>query len=123
MNEYRAGCQGKLPTRDKPEGVCVPCEKCAASQVRVNCGVAPAKGGPAAVERGKCVDCADLCPRGEYSLQCDKQGGSTPAPEPYAFEKRGEGRIDGKLDCAECPINGPIPEGCPRPPSRGREGR
>ena len=112
-NEYREGCQGKPPTRSKPEGVCVPCEKCAASQVRVNCGVDPTQDGPTAVEQGECVDCADLCPESEYSVQCDKQGESkTPEPEPYAFTTSGTGRIKGKEDCAECPSEGALPNQC-----------
>ena len=103
-NEYREGCLNKLSTWEKQEGICVPCEKCSESELRVGCGVDSTQGGLKAIDNGRCVQCIDLCLPGTYSAQCVVNSKGRAEAVPYLLKKRGEGKttLDSKADCTPC---------------------
>ena len=62
------------------------------------------QGGEKAVDKGRCVECIDLCQPGTYSAQCVVKSKGRAKAVPYLFKERGDGKttLDGKKDCTDC---------------------
>ena len=69
------------------EGVCTKCDKCNPGTVRVGCGSQGSNNRNKYVgEKGRCVYCERLCPRGEYSTTCDTASHYKPGALKQGFE-------------------------------------